>query len=79
MFPARLVREAGASVLPVFFGGQNGRLFHLVSKPMPLAGSRRPLVRMIGNAALTLRLSLLLRELAKLRGRTIEERARRDR
>lgn len=31
MFPARLVRDARASVLPVYFPGQNGRLFHLAS------------------------------------------------
>lgn len=74
MFPARLVQEARASVLPVFFDGQNGRLFHLVSKPMPLAGSEKPFAKMIGNAALTLRLSLLLREFTKLRGKTIDMR-----
>ncbi len=32
MFPARLVQAAGASVIPVYFGGQNGRLFHLASR-----------------------------------------------
>lgn len=32
MFPARLVREAGASVIPVYFEGQNGPLFHLASR-----------------------------------------------
>lgn len=32
MFPARLVREAKASVIPVYFEGQNGALFHLVSR-----------------------------------------------
>lgn len=31
MFPARLVQAARASVLPVYFNGQNGRLFHLAS------------------------------------------------
>jgi putative hemolysin len=31
-FPARLIREAQADVLPVFFHGQNGPLFHLVSR-----------------------------------------------
>ena len=31
-FPARLIREGGASVLPVYFSGQNGRLFHLASR-----------------------------------------------
>ena len=32
MFPARLIQAANASVIPVHFSGQNGRLFHLVSK-----------------------------------------------
>lgn len=32
MFPARLVQMARASVIPVHFGGQNGRLFHLASR-----------------------------------------------
>ncbi|OLP60091.1 glycerol acyltransferase [Xaviernesmea oryzae] len=32
MFPAKLVQAAQASVIPVYFEGQNGRLFHLVSK-----------------------------------------------
>jgi len=32
MFPARLVQAARASVIPVYFGGQNGRLFHLASR-----------------------------------------------
>lgn len=39
MFPARLVQEAKASVIPMHFSGQNGRLFHLVSGPMNLAES----------------------------------------
>ncbi|WP_427144747.1 1-acyl-sn-glycerol-3-phosphate acyltransferase, partial [Rhizobium pisi] len=29
MFPAKLIQAAGASVLPVYFEGQNGPLFHL--------------------------------------------------
>lgn len=32
MFTARLIQTAHASVIPVFFDGQNGRLFHLVSQ-----------------------------------------------
>jgi putative hemolysin len=32
MFPARLIQAAQASVIPVYFEGQNGRLFHLASK-----------------------------------------------
>lgn len=32
IFPARLVREAQASVIPVYFAGQNGPLFHLASR-----------------------------------------------
>lgn len=32
MFPARLVRDAGASVLPLHFAGQNSRWFHLASR-----------------------------------------------
>lgn len=32
MFSARLIQAAQASVIPVHFSGQNGRMFHLVSK-----------------------------------------------
>ncbi|MFN3765371.1 MAG: lysophospholipid acyltransferase family protein [Aliihoeflea sp.] len=32
MFPARLVRDAGASVIPLHFAGQNSRWFHLASR-----------------------------------------------
>ncbi len=32
MFVARLVQSARASVIPVYFEGQNGRVFHLVSQ-----------------------------------------------
>jgi putative hemolysin len=32
MFPAKLIQAAKANVVPVYFEGQNGRLFHLVSK-----------------------------------------------
>lgn len=32
MFPAKLIQSAKASVLPVYFEGQNGRLFHLASR-----------------------------------------------
>jgi putative hemolysin len=32
MFAARLIQSANASVIPVYFQGQNGRLFHLVSQ-----------------------------------------------
>ncbi|WP_223477980.1 lysophospholipid acyltransferase family protein [Oricola indica] len=32
MFTARLIQSAHASVIPVYFDGQNGRLFHLVSQ-----------------------------------------------
>lgn len=32
IFPAKLIQAAGASVIPVYFEGQNGRLFHLASK-----------------------------------------------
>jgi putative hemolysin len=31
-FSARLVQQAGASVLPIYFEGQNSRLFHLASR-----------------------------------------------
>lgn len=55
LFPAKLVHEARASVLPVHFSGQNGRLFHLVSR-----------------FSLTLRTSLLIREFARLSGKSIE-------
>ncbi len=32
IFPAKLIQAAKASVIPVYFEGQNGRLFHLASK-----------------------------------------------
>ncbi len=32
LFPAKLIRDCGASVIPMFFSGQNGRLFHLASR-----------------------------------------------
>ncbi|MDL2407320.1 lysophospholipid acyltransferase family protein [Rhizobium calliandrae] len=32
IFPAKLIQAARASVLPVYFEGQNGRLFHLASR-----------------------------------------------
>ncbi len=32
MFPARMIQLARASVIPVYFQGHNGRLFHLASK-----------------------------------------------
>ncbi|MFB2553277.1 lysophospholipid acyltransferase family protein [Ensifer soli] len=32
MFPAKLIQSARASVVPVYFEGQNGRLFHLASR-----------------------------------------------
>lgn len=54
MFPAKLIQEAKASVVPIHFAGQNGALFHLASK-----------------ISLTLRLSLLVREFRRLRGRSI--------
>lgn len=74
MFPARLVQEARASVIPMHFAGQNGRLFHLVSGPMNLAEREGRLARFVGKASLTLRISLLIREFARLAGRSIEVR-----
>ena len=35
VFPARLILEGGASVIPIHFGGQNGPLFHLGSRLSP--------------------------------------------
>lgn len=32
IFPAKLIQSARASVIPVYFEGQNGRLFHLASR-----------------------------------------------
>lgn len=32
MFPARLIQAAQASVIPMHFAGQNGRMFHIASK-----------------------------------------------
>ena len=32
LFTARMIQAAGASVIPVYFEGQNGRLFHLASR-----------------------------------------------
>lgn len=32
IFPAKLIQSARASVIPIYFEGQNGRLFHLASR-----------------------------------------------
>lgn len=32
MFPAKLIQAARANVVPIYFEGQNGRLFHLASR-----------------------------------------------
>jgi putative hemolysin len=74
MFPARLIQEAKATVLPVFFSGQNGRLFHLISQPMALAEREGRFVQFVGKLSLTLRLSLLIREFARLSGKTLDVR-----
>ena len=74
MFPARLVQDAKASVVPMHFSGQNGRLFHLVSGPMNMAESDGRLAKFVGKASLTLRTSLLIREFARLSGKAIEVR-----
>jgi putative hemolysin len=74
IFPARLIQEAKASVVPMHFPGQNGRLFHLVSRPMNLVEHEHGLARLIGKVSLTLRLSLLVREFARLSGKTINVR-----
>ena len=74
IFVARLVQDAKASVIPIHFEGQNGRLFHLVSKYMNLADSDHKLARFVGNLSLTLRLSLLVREFARLSGKSIDAR-----
>ena len=72
MFPAKMIQEAKACVVPVHFSGQNGRLFHLVSYPMNLTDEKGKLAGLIGNVSLTLRTSLLIREFARLRGREIK-------
>jgi putative hemolysin len=74
MFPARLVQEAKASVIPVHFSGQNGRLFHIVSGPMNLVEDDSRLKRMVGHVSLTLRTSLLIREFVRLSGKSISVR-----
>ncbi|ESZ06747.1 GNAT family N-acetyltransferase [Mesorhizobium sp. M1060] len=74
MFPARLVQDAKASVVPMHFSGQNGRLFHLVSGPMNMAEREGRLAKFVGKASLTLRLSMLIREFARLSGKAIDVR-----
>ncbi|MDG4874350.1 lysophospholipid acyltransferase family protein [Mesorhizobium sp. WSM4935] len=74
MFPAKLIQDAKASVIPMHFSGQNGRLFHLVSGPMNMAERDNRVAKFIGKASLTLRTSLLIREFARLSGKTIEVR-----
>ena len=75
MFPARLVREARATVLPLHIQGQNGRLFHLVSAPMGWLEKENRFARFVGGVALTMRTSLLISEFARLSGKTIHIRA----
>lgn len=72
MFPARLIQEAKASVIPIHFSGQNGRLFHLVSGPMNMAEREGRVAKFLGKASLTLRTSLLIREFARLSGKAID-------
>jgi putative hemolysin len=72
IFVARLVQEARASVIPIHFSGQNGQLFHLVSRYMNLVESDKPFARFVGGVSLTLRTSLLIHEFARLSGRSIE-------
>lgn len=72
IFVAKLVQDARASVIPINFAGQNGRLFHLVSKPMNLVESDGKMARLVGDISLTLRLSLLIREFARLSGKSIQ-------
>jgi putative hemolysin len=74
MFPARLVQEARASVIPMHFSGQNGRLFHLVSGPMNMAERDGRVAKFVGKASLTLRTSLLIHEFARLSGKAIDVR-----
>jgi len=74
IFAARLIQEARAAVLPVHFSGQNGRLFHLVSRAMNLTERDNRLAKIIGKLSLTLRLSLLIREFTRLSGKSIETR-----
>ncbi|MEP9389081.1 lysophospholipid acyltransferase family protein [Mesorhizobium sp. KR9-304] len=74
MFPAKLIQEARASVVPMHFSGQNGRLFHIVSGPMNLLEREGRLARMVGKVSLTLRLSMLVREFARLSDKTIDVR-----
>ncbi|MER9301099.1 GNAT family N-acetyltransferase [Mesorhizobium sp. M0621] len=71
MFPARLIQEAKASVIPMHFSGQNGRLFHLVSGPMNMAERDGRVAKFVGKASLTLRTSLLIHEFARLSGKAI--------
>jgi putative hemolysin len=74
IFVARLIQEARAAVVPVHFSGQNGRLFHLVSRAMNLTERDNRLAKIIGKLSLTLRLSLLIREFTHLSGKSIETR-----
>ncbi|MEQ8601892.1 MAG: lysophospholipid acyltransferase family protein [Marivibrio sp.] len=53
LFPATLIQTSGAPVLPVHFEGQNGRLFHFVSKfsgTLREALILREVVRRIGGS-----------------------------
>ncbi len=71
IFPARLIQEAKATVIPMYFSGQNGRLFHIVSGPMGLLERENRIARFVGGVSLTLRTSLLIHEFARLSGKSL--------
>ena len=70
-FVAKLIQDSHATVIPVHFAGQNGRFFHLVSMGMNLVDHRNRVLRIAGQASMTMRTALLIREFAKLSGTVI--------
>lgn len=75
LFPAKMIQAAGASVIPIYFEGQNGRLFHLASRismTMRLSLLIREFRRLTGKTIVArVGKTIASGELAKIRDRKV--------